>query len=102
MGRVILKRQSTYGDKLRAYKIFVDDLEVGKIKDGEVWTHSVSQGEHTLQLKVDWCKTPQIKFVSQEQDCEFECHSNVTGWKVPFVILFLFMPSKWIALRKRT
>lgn len=103
MGKVILKRESAYGDRLRAYKILIDGKEVGKIKNGETWIHSVPDEEHTLQLKIDWCKTPLVHFSSKsDSETFFECHSNIIGWKVPLAVFFLFMPHKWIVLKLRS
>lgn len=99
MGRVVIKRQSAYSDRLRAYKIFLDDKQVGQISNNETLSFDCSDGSHSLYLKIDWCSCQPIEFNS---NAEFECQSNITGWKIPFAIFFLFMPTRWIRLERRS
>jgi hypothetical protein len=102
MAKIILNRSKGYADKMRAYKIFLDGVEVGGIKEGEAWSAECSIGKHKLALKIDWCKTPDQEFflTSENDTVKFECGSNLTGWMIPFVTLFLFMPQKWIRIKR--
>jgi hypothetical protein len=48
-------RDSGYADRLRAYDVILDGKKVDNIKDGETRELTVSPGQHTLTLGLDWC-----------------------------------------------
>ncbi len=56
------KRSLTGSDAFRAYKIFVDGNQVDEIKSGETKRVDLSEGIHTLQLKIDWCTSREVSF----------------------------------------
>ena len=61
---LILKREiENWTDVTRAYKVFIDAVEVGNIKNGETKQYELSEGAHTLQLKIDWCSSNTENFV---------------------------------------
>jgi hypothetical protein len=41
-------------DRLRRYRVLIDDEEVAKLKPGEQKRFEVAPGTHEIQLKVDW------------------------------------------------
>src|SRR5687767_12871512 len=55
-----LERDSTYTDRVRAYKVLVDGLEVGTIKNGSTETFTVAPGRHDVMLKIDWATSPPL------------------------------------------
>ena len=101
MSKLILKRRPAWGDKFRAYRIVFDGIEVGSIKESETWSHDCVLGTHTLELKIDWCRSPKATFemVSENSVLEFECKNNV---KPLLTIFYLFKPTSWIALVRRS
>lgn len=60
------KRSLTGSDAFRAYKIFVDGKEVEDIKSGETKRLQLTEGIHTLQLKIDWCTSREVSFSISE------------------------------------
>lgn len=100
MATVKLIRTSAWGDKFRSYKIRLDDADVGTIKQGDTWTHQCSTGQHSIQLKIDWCSSPKVNFevTSVSETITFECRNNVNPL---LALLYIFMPSKWIALNRK-
>ena len=59
--RITLKRfRWPPGDLGRAYKVFVDDREVGSIRRGQQESFEVPPGHHRIQLKIDWCTSPEV------------------------------------------
>ena len=95
MGKIILKRKSAFADRMRAYQIYLDGKKVGKIQNGDDWEWICEDGSHTLQLRIDWCTSPTLTF---ESNGDFECQSNITGWKIPLAFFYIFQPIKWIRL----
>jgi hypothetical protein len=56
-----VRPKKAWQDKLRAYKIFVDNQEVGAIKQQGEFHFGVAPGKHTVQLKIDWCYSPTVE-----------------------------------------
>jgi hypothetical protein len=50
-----LTRKETDVDKIRAYRIFIDGVYRGDIKNGEVKEFQVENGKRTICAKIDWC-----------------------------------------------
>lgn len=55
MSKLNFTRPSTFYNKYRDYRLFVDGVQVGKIGNGDVASFPVAPGKHTLSAKVDWC-----------------------------------------------
>ena len=55
---LILERtRSKWDDATRSYKVLIDGVKIGEIKNGETKYFDVPEGYHTLQLKIDWCSS---------------------------------------------
>jgi len=78
---VRLKRASEIADMLRTYKIVLDGNEVGTIRRGKEVTLEVAPGPHRMWLRIDWCESNALEFVSDATPLEFECGSNFAGWR---------------------
>ena len=58
-----LKREvAKWADVARAYKVLIDGAEVGEISNGETKQFELSEGSHSLQLKIDWCSSQEKRF----------------------------------------
>jgi hypothetical protein len=61
-GKIALNRQrSGRRDRMRPYRVLVDNELVGMVGDQEVQIFSVSPGEHTVWLKLDWTTSNKVK-----------------------------------------
>ena len=78
---VRLKRASEIADLLRAYKIMVDDQQIGTIRTGREVAFEVAPGPHRIWLRIDWCDSNTLEFVSDGTPLELECGSNYAGWR---------------------
>jgi len=54
MAVIKIQRGSGYVDKIRNYKVFINNEQVGIISEGEIKEHNVSPGTHTISTKIDW------------------------------------------------
>jgi hypothetical protein len=71
---VLVRTKAGYRDSRRRYKVFLDGVEVGRIKRGETLRFPVGEGEHRLQLKIDWCASrPCVFAVGQGGTAAFGC-----------------------------
>jgi len=97
MMKITVTRKKAWADKIRSYKIYIDGVKVGKVREGKSWSKELSEGAHKIQLKIDWYSSKTIEFDSSEN---FECITNVRGWKLFFPFVFLFDRENWIELKK--
>jgi hypothetical protein len=50
-----------YRDAVRRYRVLVDGVEVGRIKPGEEFVHTVEPGAHLIRAKIDWSGSADTK-----------------------------------------
>jgi len=77
---LMLARDSTYADRLRAYSVWLDGKKIGSIRDGEMQKFDLSPGSHSLMLRIDWARSKKVLFdVPADKDVYFQCYSSVGG-----------------------
>jgi hypothetical protein len=97
---VKIHRQNQFADAARVYQIYVDGEKKGEISRGESEDFFVTEGAHRIQLKIDWCASPEIEFEAQtEEIVEFDCGNNTKGFFAMYYILFA--PNDYLWLRRR-
>ena len=101
-----LARGNDYVDKLRAYKIFIDDVYRGDIKRNEVKEFEVATGEHIIYAKIDWCRSNKLCVNVSNSILELEIGSPITGKKlfIPFIpILYAtLLRNKYLYIRDKS
>ncbi len=60
MSSIVIHRSASWPDKLRAYQVFLDGEQVGLVKDGAEITIQTTPGTHSIQLRIDWCSSPEL------------------------------------------
>lgn len=96
MGRgamLTIVRNSTVADGTRAYKVVLDGVVVGKVKNGETVEFALTPGKHVLHLKIDWCRSDIVEFDSAEGNERYVCGALVAG-----LIPMLMRPKDYIFL----
>jgi hypothetical protein len=71
MSQLTIARGSAWGDKLRPYRVFVDGKSVGEIRESSEITVPVTTGKHTVQLRIDWCASPELQIAVSHDSNEF-------------------------------
>ncbi|MET7735851.1 hypothetical protein ABZT02_31480 [Streptomyces sp. NPDC005402] len=62
--------------QLRRYKVYVDGERVGDLRPGETCQRAVSEGMHTVQVKISWCSSPPLSVgVSEGERQELVCRA---------------------------
>lgn len=98
-----IKRDSGWTDRARAYKVVVDGKVIGKIHNGEEASFETTPGQHELVLKIDWCKSNYINFEAGNEITQFECGSNLRGWKIFLSLIYItFLKNQYIYLKKKS
>ncbi len=98
-----ISRDNYYIDKLRSYKILVDDKEVGELYGNSDFTFYV-QDKSRIKLKIDWCYSNTItvdKKQIQSDNLYLKASSNIRGWKMAAVLYFItFGRKRYLTLKQ--
>jgi len=98
-----IKRDSAYADRLRAWKVVLDSNVVGEIRNGRQLELKVTPGKHRLQLKKYWCCSNIVDFEMNDCDIEFQCGSNLRGFKILLSIFYVtIFSNQYIWLRVKS
>ncbi|WP_310939626.1 hypothetical protein [Clostridium sp. SHJSY1] len=55
----------------------LDSKYIGSIYSNEKKSFEVSEGKHTLYVKIDWCRSKKVDFEAINNDIEFECGNSI-------------------------
>lgn len=96
-----VNRLTGYTDKIRKYKVIIDDEQVDTLKDGETKCFEMPEGEHTIYLKIDWCRSNKVKFsINKDEIIEFDCDSSLRSWRIFLNLIYItFLKNKYIWLK---
>lgn len=102
--QITVSRTASYADRLRDYKIVVDDNVLGTVGAGESAVVHVSEGEHIIEMTIDWCRSNRVAFhATAGQPLRFECGGNLRGWRLLLVLFYVTALShKYVWLRLAT
>lgn len=99
MAKIVISRTSQYVNSMREYNVYIDKERVDTINNGEKNIIEVSQGNHEIYIQIDWCKSKKLNVnLTEGQELNLKCGSNATGIKQAFVLVYLFLPSKFVYL----
>lgn len=103
MSTLKITRDSQFANKMRAYQIFLDEEQIGEIKNGSTFEYILTPGEHTLYLQIDWSKSKAHTFhvTDEEQIHTFQCGSRLRGWKVFLASTSLDKEDVFVYLEKK-
>lgn len=98
-----ISRDNVYRDKLRSYKIIIDGNYCDEIKCGEIKNINLAPGNHTIYLKIDWCRSNKIDFtVLENETVEFECGNPIDKRRILSSIIYItFLKNKYLWIRKK-
>ncbi|MFA9559479.1 hypothetical protein ACERII_19395 [Evansella sp. AB-rgal1] len=69
-----IKREAGWVDKLREYKVMLNENEIGTIGSNDCFEYSLDPGLHKLYLKIDWCRSEKLEFeLKDNETLRFEC-----------------------------
>lgn len=102
--KITINRDSCWADRLRTYRVCLNDLKIGRISDGETKSFEIEAGDHELRLKISWCSSNAVEFsIAENQNLSFDCGSSLRGPNLYFAIFFiLFAPHKYLWLKNST
>jgi hypothetical protein len=76
---------SSWRDRSRAYRIFIDDTDAGRVRRGSTWKLAVLPGRHRVRMASDWGRSPEVAFDVQpgETAC-FRCGPGAGPWRMVY------------------
>jgi len=103
MTNLTIVRDSGYADRLRAYTIVLDGVEIGTIRDDETKTFPIVLGPHSLSLKIDWCGSKPVKLAADDgASVAFDARSNLRSPKILSALWrSIFDWNSWVLLEQR-
>lgn len=101
---IYLARTPELHDRLRKYKIFIDEEYVGDISRDETRKFQLVPGEHRIRLKIDWCGSNTLVLNARpNQDIYLECGNNCGNFPINIVrtfIALIFVPSSFLYVKR--
>ena len=92
MVTLTVSRQSTLVDFIRSYSIVVDNKKIGKVNNGASNSFTIAPGNHTIEMKIDWCGSKTLQFSATDgETVSFRVVSNLRGLRIflaPWYVLF--------------
>lgn len=85
--KIILTRRSEWLNRLRSYKIFIDDKEVGSIKNGSSDEFIITAGVHQIQCKIAWYSSPVFTINIEQGSVEYLIVKNGLKYYWPMILL---------------
>ncbi|OQY94630.1 MAG: hypothetical protein B6D37_08130 [Sphingobacteriales bacterium UTBCD1] len=55
--KIILSRSSDWRNKFRSYKVLINEVEAGSVKNGSAEEYSVQPGNNSIQCSMGWYKS---------------------------------------------
>ena len=100
-----LTREKRISDKLRVYKIFIDEIYHGDIKSGETKDFDIDKGKHIIYAKIDWCRSNKLDITIDDSILELEVGPSLAGTKVwiPLIqfLYITFWKNKYLWIKEK-
>ena len=88
-----------------AYKIFIDDICRGKIKEHETKEFEVENGDHIVYAKINWCRSNKLEVNVSDSVVNLEVGCSLDGPKwVPLekhLLYSLFYSDEFLWIAKK-
>lgn len=89
--------KTVWTDRARAYKVLVDGEDQATVRSGASATITVPPGEHTIEVRIDWCSSPAVHLeVTPGSTHRLRCRANAN----PLTVLYytLLARNRYLAL----
>lgn len=85
-------------DRARSYQVLIDGAQVGTLRDNEAKEFLIDEGEHQIQVKIDWCSSPELNIRVMGEQARLRCGPNATPFTA--ILYVLAKPSKYLFLEE--
>lgn len=77
MAKLIIYRNSEWANKSLSYSIYLNNAKVSEIKDRQMKTLSLPEGNYRLEVKMKWCGSQPLEFHLDKSE---EKQVEITGF----------------------
>lgn len=78
MAKIIINRTFEFNNMARNYGIYLNGIKIGTIGNGKTKEFELEAGNHLINGKIDWCKSPIIEVNINENECK---EIEISGFK---------------------
>ena len=98
MPTLTVRRDRGWSDKLRKYRVIVDGVVIGQLAEGGELRHTLDEGTHVIEARIDWCGSPTTQF-DAAGDAVMLVRSALRGWRVLLTLFYvLFNPRGYLTV----
>lgn len=87
--KLILTRKAEWFNRSQTYKVFINQNQVGSIKNGDTQEFELEPGVHNVQCKHNWMSSPVTTVIIQNNVNSYLQVSNGMKYIVPLYIILL-------------
>ncbi len=69
--KIIIHRPSEFMNRARVFKVMIDGVEVGSVKNGMSDEFKIAAGKHSVCCKVDWCSSQEFEVNVTDGETEY-------------------------------
>jgi hypothetical protein len=82
MSKLIISRKKEWQNRARKYKVYIDGEKKDIIENGKIKEMDLEPGKHQVQLKIDWCSSPEIELeIPEDRSKTIEVSTyKLNGW----------------------
>ncbi|NRT14659.1 hypothetical protein HNP99_001003 [Flavobacterium sp. 28A] len=93
MGKLNIQRTNEFNNRVRHYRIYIDNKKVGTIENGENKDFEIEEGKHVIEAKIDWCGSPKVHLEIKNGEIK---SLKVGGfkygkWLIPISLVFILL-----------
>ena len=81
----VTREHAPWRDRARGYKVLIDGRQAGSLRQGDAATYTVEPGNHTVQMKIDWCTSRRLPVeVPADGTAQVTCRPGHNSWTALF------------------
>jgi uncharacterized membrane protein YhdT len=100
--KIILSRNNEFLNRTRAYRVFIDGEEVGKIGNATTEEFQLAEGKHTIKCKIDWCSSGEHTIETNGNDNIYlQVKSGMKYFMTLYIIMMVWLASGLVFKSKK-
>jgi hypothetical protein len=102
MTKIIIRRKNAiWQDRARKYTVLLNGREIATVSNGSEVEFDVEPGKHTVQMKIDWCNSPEFEVDTRAgETVVLECGPNASPLSAFLYITLLKKQYLWLRSRQ--